>query len=122
MAWLITGGAGYIGGHIVAAMREAAEEVVVLDDLSSGDLDRIPGVETVIGSVGDAGLVTRVLCDHDVQGIVHVAAKEQVEESVRLPLYYYRETWTGCSSSWRPRSRPTFPRSCCSPPAPPSTG
>jgi len=95
MAWLITGGAGYIGGHIVAAMREAAEEVVVLDDLSSGDLDRIPGVETVIGSVGDAGLVTRLLRDRYVHGIVHVAAKKQVEESVRLPLHYYRENVDG---------------------------
>jgi UDP-glucose 4-epimerase len=95
MTWLITGGAGYIGGHIVAAMRAASEPVVVLDDLSTGDLERIPGAATVIGSIRDADLVTRVLRDHDVHGIVHVAAKKQVEESVRRPLHYYRENVEG---------------------------
>jgi UDP-glucose 4-epimerase len=95
MVWLVTGGAGYIGGHIVAAMREASEPVVVLDDLSTGDLDRIPGVETIIGSVSDAELVARVIRDHSVHGVVHVAAKKQVEESVRLPLHYYRENVAG---------------------------
>lgn len=95
MTWLITGGAGYIGGHVVAAMREAGEPVVVLDDLSTGDPARIPGVELVVGSVGDSALVARVLRDHDVRGVVHVAAKKQVEESVRRPLLYYRENVAG---------------------------
>src|SRR5829696_6607037 len=95
MTWLITGGAGYIGGHVVVAMRDAGESVVVLDDLSTGDPSRIPGVELVVGSVADSPLVGHVLREHDVHGVVHIAAKKQVEESVRLPLLYYRENVAG---------------------------
>ena len=91
MTWLVTGGAGYIGAHVVSAMREAGESVVVLDDLSSGDPGRIPGTPLVTGSVLDGELVATTLRAHDVRGIVHIAAKKQVEESVRRPLYYYRE-------------------------------
>ncbi len=95
MTWLVTGGAGYIGGHVVAAMRAAGEPVVVLDDLSTGDPGRIPGTPLVVGSVLDADLVGRTLREHGVTGVVHVAAKKQVEESVRLPLLYYRENVEG---------------------------
>jgi len=95
MSWLVTGGAGYIGGHIVSAMREAGESGVVLDDLSTGSPERVQGVEFVEGSVLDAPLVARTLRDHDVAGVVHVAGKKQVEESVRRPLYYYRENVEG---------------------------
>ncbi len=95
MTWLITGGAGYIGGHIVLAMRAAGEEVVVLDDLSSGDVSRIPGVPLTVGSVLDGDLVARLLTTHRVRGIVHVAAKKQVEESVRRPLHYYEQNVEG---------------------------
>jgi UDP-glucose 4-epimerase len=95
MTWLITGGAGYIGGHIVLAMREAGEEVVVLDDLSSGDVSRIPGVPLTVGSVLDGDLVARLLTAHRVRGIVHVAAKKQVEESIRRPLHYYEQNVEG---------------------------
>ncbi|MDT0277372.1 UDP-glucose 4-epimerase GalE [Blastococcus goldschmidtiae] len=95
MTWLITGGAGYIGAHVVDAMTRAGERVVVLDDLSTGDRARIAGVDVVVGSVSDAPLVARVLRDHGVRGVVHIAAKKQVEESVRLPLYYYKENVEG---------------------------
>ena len=96
MAWLVTGGAGYIGGHVVAAMRDGGEAVVVLDDLSSGDPRRLPAdVPLVTGSVLDGALVRRTLQQHAVDGIVHVAAKKQVEESVRRPLHYYRENVEG---------------------------
>jgi len=91
VTWLVTGGAGYIGAHVVSAMREAGESLVVLDDLSSGDPGRIPGTPLVVGSVLDGDLVAETLRAHDVRGIVHIAAKKQVEESVRRPLYYYRE-------------------------------
>ena len=95
MTWLVTGGAGYIGGHVVDAMREAGEPLLVLDDLSTGDAARLEGVELVVGSVRDVETVTELLRDHAVDGIVHIAAKKQVEESVRLPLYYYRENVEG---------------------------
>lgn len=95
MTWLITGAAGYIGGHIALAMQEAGEEVVALDDLSSGDLARIPGVPLAVGSILDGDLVAGLLETHGVRGIVHVAAKKQVEESVHRPLYYYEQNVEG---------------------------
>ncbi|MFG2678987.1 UDP-glucose 4-epimerase GalE [Streptomyces sp. NPDC048392] len=96
MTWLITGGAGYIGAHVVRAMTEAGEKAVVYDDLSTGVADRVPdGVPLVVGSVLDGERVARALADHSVTGVVHLAAKKQVGESVDLPLRYYRENVEG---------------------------
>jgi UDP-glucose 4-epimerase len=95
MTWLVTGGAGYIGAHVVTAMLDAGEEVVVLDDLSSGVPERIPDVPLVQGSVLDHALVEQTIRRHGVTGVVHIAAKKQVEESVNRPLYYYRENVEG---------------------------
>ncbi|EPH39301.1 UDP-glucose 4-epimerase GalE [Streptomyces aurantiacus] len=96
MTWLITGGAGYIGGHVVRAMTEAGERTVVYDDLSSGIAERLPeGVPLVVGSTLDADLVARALKDHAITGVVHLAAKKQVGESVEQPLRYYRENMEG---------------------------
>ncbi|MGY1608874.1 MULTISPECIES: UDP-glucose 4-epimerase GalE [unclassified Geodermatophilus] len=95
MTWLVTGGAGYIGSHITRAMLDAGMQVVVLDDLSTGDASRLPDVPFFEGSVLDGGLVTRILRQRDVRGIVHVAAKKQVEESVRRPLFYYHQNVEG---------------------------
>ncbi|MFC8372125.1 UDP-glucose 4-epimerase GalE [Streptomyces sp. NPDC057239] len=92
MTWLITGGAGYIGAHVVRAMTEAGERAVVYDDLSTGRADRVPdGVPLVVGSTLDGERVARALTDHEVTGVVHLAAKKQVAESLSLPLHYYRE-------------------------------
>ncbi|MFI6465264.1 UDP-glucose 4-epimerase GalE [Streptomyces sp. NPDC050538] len=96
MTWLITGGAGYIGAHVVRAMTEAGEQAVVYDDLSTGIAERVPdGVPLVVGSTLDAERVARTLADQDVTGVVHLAAKKQVGESVDLPLHYYRENVEG---------------------------
>ncbi|MGW3630269.1 UDP-glucose 4-epimerase GalE [Streptomyces sp. NPDC005122] len=96
MTWLITGGAGYIGAHVVRAMRDAGEQAVVYDDLSTGIAERVPeGVPLVVGSTLDAGLLARTLTVHAVTGVVHLAAKKQVGESVDLPLHYYRENVEG---------------------------
>ncbi|MFD3837728.1 UDP-glucose 4-epimerase GalE [Streptomyces sp. NPDC058642] len=96
MTWLITGGAGYIGAHVVRAMTEAGERAVVYDDLSTGIAERVPdGVPLVVGSTLDAERVARALADHAVTGVVHLAAKKQVGESVDLPLHYYRENVEG---------------------------
>ncbi|WP_405664451.1 UDP-glucose 4-epimerase GalE [Streptomyces sp. RK9] len=96
MTWLITGGAGYIGGHVVRAMTDAGERTVVYDDLSSGLAERVPeGVPLVVGSTLDADRVAGALRDHAVTGVVHLAAKKQVGESVEQPLRYYRENVEG---------------------------
>src|SRR5687767_5353732 len=95
MTWLVTGGAGYIGSHIVTAMRDAGDSVIVMDDLSTGEAGRLPGIPLVHGSVLDGDLVARTLREHDVTGIVHLAAKKQVEESVHRPLFYYHQNVEG---------------------------
>ncbi|WP_330345368.1 UDP-glucose 4-epimerase GalE [Streptomyces longwoodensis] len=96
MTWLITGGAGFIGSHVVKAMQDAGERVVVLDDLSTGRAERLPdGVPLEVGTVLDRDTVARVLCAHAVTGVVHIAGKKQVAESVERPLYYYRENVEG---------------------------
>lgn len=96
MSWLLTGGAGYIGAHVALALREAGREVVVLDDLSTGEPGRLPaGVPLVEASVGDEAAVRAALSEHRVTGVVHLAAKKAVGESVADPLLYYRENVSG---------------------------
>ncbi|GAA2745288.1 UDP-glucose 4-epimerase GalE [Kitasatospora cinereorecta] len=96
MTWLITGGAGYIGGHVVQQLVDAGEPVVVLDDLSSGSPDRLPaGVPLVPGSTLDRAVLDRAITEHGVTGILHIAAKKQVGESVAEPLRYYHENVEG---------------------------
>ncbi|MFI1395617.1 UDP-glucose 4-epimerase GalE [Streptomyces sp. NPDC020681] len=96
MTWLITGGAGYIGAHVALAMREAGEKVVVLDDVSSGVAERLPEeIPLVRGAVLDRELLDRTLAEHDVTGVVHLAAKKQVGQSVEEPLLYYRQNLHG---------------------------
>ncbi|MEW1724003.1 UDP-glucose 4-epimerase GalE [Streptomyces sp. NPDC093109] len=96
MTWLITGGAGYIGSHVVKAMTDAGERVVVLDDLSTGRAERLPaGVPLETGTVLDHHRVTEVLRTHAVTGVVHIAGKKQVAESIGKPLHYYRENVEG---------------------------
>ncbi|MFB7409617.1 MULTISPECIES: UDP-glucose 4-epimerase GalE [unclassified Streptomyces] len=96
MTYLITGGAGYIGSHVVRAMTQAGERVVVLDDLSTGYESRVPeGVPLVVGSTLDREVLDRTIAEHGVTGVVHLAAKKQVGESVELPLHYYRENVIG---------------------------
>ena len=96
MTWLITGGAGFIGSHVVKAMTDAGEDVVVLDDLSTGRAERLPaGVALEVGTVLDREVLDRVLREHAVTGIVHIAGKKQVAESVERPLYYYHENVEG---------------------------
>ncbi|KNB53660.1 UDP-glucose 4-epimerase GalE [Streptomyces caatingaensis] len=96
MTWLITGGAGYIGAHVARAMTGAGERVAVLDDLSNGSAERLPPeVPLVRGSVLDRAVLDRALKELDVTGVVHLAAKKQVGESVEKPLLYYRENVHG---------------------------
>jgi UDP-glucose 4-epimerase len=96
MTWLVTGGAGYIGAHVVRALLADGHEVVVLDDLSTGFKERVPdGVPIVLGTVLDPAALDRALSDHGVTGVVHLAGKKQVGESVAKPLYYFHENVEG---------------------------
>ena len=87
---LVTGGAGYIGSHVVRQLGERGERLVTLDDLSSGFRSAVLCGELVIGNIGDAELVARVLSEHDVDTVMHFAAHISVPESVENPLKYYR--------------------------------
>ena len=99
MTWLITGGAGYIGAHVVRAMTDAGERVVVLDDLSAGVPARLPeGVPLVRGSALDGDLLTKVLAEHGATGVLHLAARKQPGESVAQPIRYYRENLGGLAT------------------------
>jgi UDP-glucose 4-epimerase len=91
MAVLVTGGAGYIGSHVVYALLDAGERVVVLDNLSTGFDWAVPAATPlVVGGSGDQTLVGRIIGDHDVDAIIHFAASIVVPDSVRDPLGYYR--------------------------------
>jgi UDP-glucose 4-epimerase len=91
MTVLVTGGAGYIGGHMVLGLVDAGEKVVVIDNLSTGYAWAVPqGVDLVVGDFGDAGLVARLIAERGVTAIAHFAAKIVVPESVTDPLGYYR--------------------------------
>jgi UDP-glucose 4-epimerase len=93
---MLTGGAGYIGAHIVAAFQRAGVPVVVLDDLSSGIRDNVPAdVPFVEASVADRAAVGAALREHGVTGVLHLAAKKAVGESVEKPLFYWEENVGG---------------------------
>ncbi|SCX93725.1 UDP-glucose 4-epimerase GalE [Microvirga guangxiensis] len=87
---LVTGGAGYIGGHMVLALRDAGYKPVVFDNLSTGFRWSVPeDVPLIVGDIGDYELMLQTLRAHSIDAIVHFAAKLVVPESVRDPLGYY---------------------------------
>ncbi len=91
MTVLVTGGAGYIGSHMVHALAEAGESVVVIDNLSTGFSAFLPeGVPLFIGDAADENLVEGVIAAHGVESIVHFAGSVVVPDSMRDPLGYYR--------------------------------
>lgn len=90
MAVLVTGGAGYIGGHTVLELLDSGEAPVVLDDLSTGFRWAVPeGVPLFIGDDGDEALVADIIARHDIDAVIHFAAKIVVPDSVADPLGYY---------------------------------
>ncbi len=86
---LVTGGAGYIGSHVVKLLGERNEKIVVLDDLSTGYADAVLHGELVVGKTGDMDLVENLVKQHDIDAVIHFAAHAVVPESVENPLKYY---------------------------------
>jgi UDP-glucose 4-epimerase len=98
---LVTGGAGYIGGHVVSTLRARGDEVVVADDLSSGVAARIPGVPLVqLDLAADSAVETlSAACEaHDVDSVIHLAARKRVAESVERPEWYYHQNLGGLAN------------------------
>jgi UDP-glucose 4-epimerase len=88
--WLVTGGAGYIGGHVTAALRAADADVLVVDDLSTGHRARLPDdVPLVRADVRDAARLAETFARYRPHGVVHLAARKDVTESTAHPLTYY---------------------------------
>ena len=87
---LVTGGAGYIGSHVVRQLGEAGEQIVVLDDLSTGFRQAVLYGDLVVGNTGDAKVLDEIFAAHDIDTVMHFAAHTVVPESVADPLKYYR--------------------------------
>jgi UDP-glucose 4-epimerase len=86
---LVTGGAGYIGSHVVRQLGETGEQVVVIDNLCKGFRQAVTAGDLIVGDVGDFDLVSRLLSEHQVDTVMHFAAHISVAESMALPLKYY---------------------------------
>jgi UDP-glucose 4-epimerase len=92
---LVTGGAGYIGSHVVRQLGEAGEKVVVLDDLSTGFRQAVLHGELVVGNTGDAACLDKLFAAHEIDTVMHFAAHTVVPESVSNPLKYYGNNTCG---------------------------
>lgn len=100
MSWLITGGAGYIGSHIAHTFVLEGEEVVVLDNLSSGLIERVPrGVSFYEGDITSEDVYKKIFSQEKIQGVINLAALKSVEESMRLPDEYRRVNTHGVETA-----------------------
>jgi UDP-glucose 4-epimerase len=96
MAWLVTGGAGYIGAHVVRAFADQGLATVVIDDLSSGHRDFVDdGVPFYQGNVNDTDVLDRIFPEHEIAGVVHLAAFKYAGVSVSRPLHTYSQNVSG---------------------------
>lgn len=95
MAVLVTGGAGYIGSHAVAALLERGEEVVVVDNLQQGHQEAVLGGKLYVGDLRDADFLAKVFEENDIDGVIHFAANSLVGESMQNPGKYYHNNVYG---------------------------
>jgi UDP-glucose 4-epimerase len=99
MTWLVTGGAGYIGSHVVRALAGEGMSAVVLDDLSTGHPEFVPAdVPFVRGSILDEALLLATFAEHEVTGVIHVAGFKYAGVSVQQPLHTYQQNVTGTAT------------------------
>ena len=101
MSVLVTGGAGYIGAHVVRLLGKRADPVVVVDDLSTGTAERVGDAALVEIDLADSGSVDRLAAtmrEHDVRSVIHIAAKKQVGESAEQPAWYYAQNVGGTAN------------------------
>jgi UDP-glucose 4-epimerase len=102
MTWLVTGGAGYIGSHVVEAFLEADIPVVVIDDLSTGHREFVPaGVPFIEGTILDTELLAKTMVDHAVTGVMAIAGFKYAGVSVQEPLHTYDQNVAGMVSVLR---------------------
>src|SRR5471032_1547924 len=86
---LVTGGAGYIGSHVVQQLTQAGHRIIVLDNLGRGFRQAVTAGKLIVGDVGDSHLVSGLLAENAIDTVMHFAAHTIVPESVALPLKYY---------------------------------
>ncbi|WP_380170668.1 UDP-glucose 4-epimerase GalE [Kineococcus sp. DHX-1] len=101
MSVLVTGGAGYIGSHVVRLLQQRGTDVVVVDDLSNGRTERVgdaPVVEVDLGTDAAAPALARAFAEHDVDAVIHFAARKQVGESVAQPARYWSQNVGGMAN------------------------
>lgn len=101
MTTLVTGGAGYIGAHIVRLLRDDGRRVVVVDDLSTGAAGRVAGTELIeldVAAADAAAVMAKAMREHEVSAVVHLAARKQVGQSVEMPIWYYQQNVGGVAN------------------------
>ncbi|MFF1571825.1 UDP-glucose 4-epimerase GalE [Leifsonia sp. NPDC058292] len=101
MRVLVTGGAGYIGAHVVRLLQERGDDVVIADDLVTGDVRRVPGVEVLtvdLASLDAIDVLSAGLREQRIDAVLHFAARKQVGESVERPAWYYQQNVGGLAN------------------------